>query len=235
MACSDTPSTPGAPRLARTPRPRREEHVGTVEAVIEGVEPKPRVLLRLATEFPAQQRDAFWQVSPGHKALSLPVRNGATVAQAALPSLLKTCVKSGPFAPRALPRFLATMSRSDSRPRPPRGYGFHAALHPHGAPRRVSQDPHSFCRHAPSPLTPDSLMRMRSLLPHQLQASSSSEDWPLPLVSRGRIGFAYAGLASWLSQLVSHSPGLRRTDPFRTAGYPSVPGRSYMVNEQFHG
>ena len=51
------------------------------------------------------------------------------------------------------------MGRSDSRPRPPRGYGFPRGVAPTGAPRRVSQDPHSFCRHAPSPLTPGSLMR----------------------------------------------------------------------------
>jgi hypothetical protein len=39
-----------------------------------------------------------------------------------------------------------------------------------------------------------------SLLPRRLQASSSSEEWPLPvLASRGRIGFAVAGLACSLS------------------------------------
>ena len=148
--------------------------------------------------------------------------------------LLKTCVKSGPFAPRALPRFLATMSRSDSRPRPPRGYGFPRGVAPTRRTTPGLPGPSLLLstRALPThPGQPDACMR--SLLPHQLQASSSSADWPLPLVSRGRIGFAYAGLASWLSQLVSHSPGLRRTDPFRTAGYPSVPGRSYMVNEQF--
>src|SRR5207244_11768209 len=45
-----------------------------------------------------------------------------------LPSVLETCVKSGPLAPRALPRFLATMSRSDSRPTPSDGYGFPSAV-----------------------------------------------------------------------------------------------------------
>ena len=72
---------------------------------------------------------------------------------------METCVKSGPFAPRALPRFLATMSRSDSRPRPPRGYGFPRGVARRRAPRRVSQDPRLVCRHAPSPITPSSPMR----------------------------------------------------------------------------
>ena len=148
--------------------------------------------------------------------------------------LLKTCVKSGPFAPRALPRFLATMGRSDSRPRPPRGYGFPRGVAP---PRRTTPGlpgPSLLLstRALPThPGQPDACMR--SLLPHQLQASSSSADWPLPLVSRGRIGFAYAGLASSPSQLVSHSPGLRRTGPFHALGCPPAPDRGYMVNEQF--
>ncbi len=76
-----------------------------------------------------------------------------------------------------------------------------------------------------------------SLLPHRLQASSPSEDWPLPLASRGRIGFAVAGLTSSLAppfrggSPAASSPG--RTDPFRVLGYPPTPGRSYMSNEQF--
>ena len=56
-----------------------------------------------------------------------------------LPSLLETCVKSGPFAPRALPRFLTTMSRSDSRPTPANGYGFPSAVAP--SPARVAGSP----------------------------------------------------------------------------------------------
>ncbi len=75
-----------------------------------------------------------------------------------------------------------------------------------------------------------------SLLPHRWQASSPSEEWPPPLVSRGRIGFAFAGLASSLSR---QSPVARpaavpgRTDSFRAFGCPHTPSRSYMVNEQF--
>jgi hypothetical protein len=51
-----------------------------------------------------------------------------------------------------------------------------------------------------------------SLLPHRGQASASPADWPLPLVLRGRIGFAIAGLTSSLSSLVSDSPGGRPPD-----------------------
>lgn len=74
-----------------------------------------------------------------------------------------------------------------------------------------------------------------SLLLHRSQASSPSEDWPLPLVSRGRIGFAFAGLTSSLSPRFGRSgPAMvGRTDPFRAVSYPSTPDRSYMVNEQF--
>ena len=128
-----------------------------------------------------------------------------------LPSLLETCVKSGPFAPRALPRFLATMSRSDSRPQPPRGYGFPRGVAP---PQRTTPGLPGpslalSTRALPThPGQPDACVR--SLLPHQLQASSPSEDWPLPLVSRGRIGFACAGLASSLSSFVNDSPGCHR-------------------------
>ena len=149
--------------------------------------------------------------------------------------LLKTCVKSGPFAPRALPRFLATMGRSDSRPRPPRGYGFPRGVAP---PRRTTPG-------LPGPLLllstralpthpgqPDACMR--SLLPHQLQASSSSADWPLPLVSRGRIGFAYAGLASSPSQLVSHSPGRTPDRPVSRSWLPASAGPGLHGERAIH-
>ena len=46
-------------------------------------------LLRYATQFPAQQGDADWQVGLRHTAVSLPVRDGATVTQAAAPFLAR--------------------------------------------------------------------------------------------------------------------------------------------------
>ena len=178
---------------------------------IQGIEPKPRFLLRLATEFPAQQGDPDGQVGLGHKALAFQSVMERRSLKRLLPSTTETCVKSGPFAPRALPRFLATMSRSDSRPWPPRGYGFPrgVARHPRTSPGLPGPSTALSTRALPThPGQPDACVR--SLLPHQLQASSPSEDWPLPLVSRGRIGFASAGLTSSLSQLVSHSPGCHR-------------------------
>jgi hypothetical protein len=74
-----------------------------------------------------------------------------------------------------------------------------------------------------------------SLLPHGWQASPLSAGWPPPLVSRGRIGFACAGLARSLSRRspVARPALFRRTDPFRAVGCPQTPDRSYMVNEQF--
>jgi len=49
---------------------------------------------------------------------------GVQYGQAVLPSSDEACLGSGPFAPRALPRFFATMSRSDSRLEPGRRYAF---------------------------------------------------------------------------------------------------------------
>jgi hypothetical protein len=49
---------------------------------------------------------------------------------------------------------------------------------------------------------------MCSLLPHRWQASAPSEEWPLLLVSRGRIGFACAGLAtSLITTVLCRAPG----------------------------
>ena len=45
-------------------------------------------------------------------------RCGTPRVQAGVPSSCRDMLRSGPFAPRALPRFRATMSRSDSRPWP---------------------------------------------------------------------------------------------------------------------
>src|SRR5205085_1485161 len=45
-------------------------------------------------------------------------------AQAVLTDASKAQLKSGPFAPRELPRFFATTSRSDFRPQPRASYGF---------------------------------------------------------------------------------------------------------------
>ena len=53
------------------------------------------------------------------RTLGLPVRTGAAIAQAGLPSLVSTRLKYSPLAPRALPRFSATMGCSEFRLPPP--------------------------------------------------------------------------------------------------------------------
>ena len=58
--------------------------------------------------------------------------------------LVQACCRQGPFAPRALPRFLATTDPSDSRRVPPPGA------------QRVSQVPCLLFRHVLSPSTPGS-------------------------------------------------------------------------------
>jgi hypothetical protein len=56
------------------------------------------------------------------------------------------------------------------------------------------------------PEQPDACIR--SLLPHRWQASASPAEWPLLLVSRGRIRFACAGLAtSLITTVLCRAPG----------------------------
>jgi hypothetical protein len=154
-----------------------------------------------------------------------------------LPSLLETCVKSGPLAPRALPRFLATMSRSDSRPMPTCGYGF-----PHAVVRLPT-------RAAGSPRTLDS-----SVVTRPPQSPRAARCVQILVTSAPVAGFSTFGRVAaatgftrpnqvrlrWARDFAHHdrpwscarlpSPG--RTGPFRAVSYPSTPDRSYMVNEQ---
>jgi hypothetical protein len=71
-----------------------------------------------------------------------------------------------------------------------------------------------------------------SLLPHRYQASSPSEEWPPPVVSRGRIGFACAGLTSSLAAAVPRRAPDRRTRPDRLVSRIRLP--SYAEPE-LHG
>jgi hypothetical protein len=154
-----------------------------------------------------------------------------------LPSLLETCVTSGPLAPRALPRFLATMSRSDSRPMPTCGYGF-----PHAVVRLPT-------RAAGSPRTLDS-----SVVTRPPQSPRAARCVQILVTSAPVAGFSTFGRVAaatgftrpnqvrlrWARDFAHHdrpwscarlpSPG--RTGPFRAVSYPSTPDRSYMVNEQ---
>ena len=113
------------------------------------------------------------------------------------------------------------MSRSDSRPKPARGYGFHPAVAP--APRRVSRSPPSLCRRAPSPHTPGGPMRARARcfrIGRRLQhlRKSGHRQW----VHEAESGSLALGLASSLASLVSDLP--RGSPPRdRSASRPWLP------------
>ena len=70
------------------------------------------------------------------------------------PPLTETCFQQGPFAPRALPRFFATMGLSDSRPGPlselclPLSRG-PLRGHPAGSPRLLGCSFHARCPQPP--------------------------------------------------------------------------------------
>ncbi len=142
------------------PPPRRLQDVAPVDTVHQGVEPKPRVLLRLATQFPAQQGDTYRQVGLGHKALGFPVRDRATIAQAAVPFVARNMREVRPLRSTGitpLPHYYEPV-RLPAAAAPRLWIPMARCQHP-SAPRRVSQDPSLLCRRAPSPLTPGSPMR----------------------------------------------------------------------------
>jgi len=88
-------------------------------------------------------------------------------------------------------------------------------------PCRVSQVPRLIFPCALSPTTPEGPAGACSLLPCRWQASSSLADWPPPLASRGRIGFACATARRFAS-------------PVSTRWItPSRSGSATRTNEQF--
>jgi len=156
-----------------------------------------------------------------------------------LPSLTKTCVKSGPFAPRPLRRFLATMSRSDSRPRSTYRYGFR-----HVVGRVVTTTTPGL----PGPSTtlstrvlPNRPGRLDgcvcSLLPHRWQASAPPQDWPpssgLTRPNRVRVRWTHVFAVRPLQRSTPGCPRAPGLGPFRVIGCPCTPDRCYMLNEQF--
>jgi hypothetical protein len=193
-------------------------------------------MLRLATQFPAQQGDMYRQVGLGHKTLRFPVRDRAAVAQAAAPFLARNMrevrlLRSTGITP--LPRYYEPV-------RLPAGAGMRlwippcrcAVAHTH---RRVSQDPGLVCHRAPSPITPDSPMRAYARC-----FRTGSRLQHLRKIGRCHwFNEAESGSQSLGSRLRSSRqsfvvrPAVGRTDPFRAVSYPSTPDRSYMLNEQF--
>jgi len=108
--------------------PCGRQHVGPVDPVIQGVEPELRLLLGLLTQLPSQLRDVRRQLDPGlhlrwdrgrvrGRGPAAFFRSG-TVVPADLLTSEETRIRQGTFAPRALPRFLAPLSPSDSPPSP---------------------------------------------------------------------------------------------------------------------
>ncbi len=69
-----------------------------------------------------------------------------------------TRLRSGPFAPRELPRFLTTMGLSDSRPGSPRVMLSPWSVEGKSSTCRASQVPRPICPCAPPPITPESPM-----------------------------------------------------------------------------
>ena len=161
-------------------------------------------------------------------------RNGP-VDQAALLSSDSACPRQGPLAPRALPRFLATMGLSDSRRgRLPVIYS-RPTLRPGPSPRRVSQVPRCDCPSAPSPSTPGcpavaharyfaagSRLHHIGLAGH-IQKHNEAEPGSLALgLTRSQSG-----------RITSFAPHLSvETGPLPVVGYPDTGGRCYVMNKQ---
>jgi hypothetical protein len=170
-------------------RPGCLQRVAPIDPVVERVEPEPRLLLGLVVQLLSQTREALRQGVP--PALGQPVprqvlRSRILGIQAALPSSDFASLRHGPFAPRALPRFLATMGRSDSRPQPrgrlcipapALGYPPHWA----GPPRFLDRSVGARCPHPPR-----RVRRVRlPVASSPVLASASLGAWPLsPSVTR---------------------------------------------------
>ncbi len=138
--------------------------------------------------------------------------------RAGLPPLSETRSKSCPFAPRELPRFNTTMSRSDSRPGPHRGLCIPLKRLDSGyllpcPSRRVSQVPWLALEYMPSPNTPGGPTQ-RSCYPIALVAG-----FPIHLVGRRRQS---CNEAESSSQMLRPFPTL-----LDASGYPYTPGRRF--------
>jgi hypothetical protein len=149
---------------------------------------------------------------------------------------MKTYVKSGPFAPQALPCFVATMGRSDSRPWPPHGYGLPYGVAPR-APRRVSQDSQRLCRRAPSPTTPDdSPGAAARCFPGDSRLHHLWKDGHrrLGVTRSNRVRLRWAHAFAVTGSQPARSPA-RAAEPVRFARWVARPRRTAAtcVNEQF--
>ena len=157
-----TPSTPGAPLLARTRVPRRLQHVAPIDPVVQRVEPELRFLLGLLAQLLSQLRN-FLRQARLLLPLPAPLRwlcRSSVVgfsSKRLSPPLTEACFSARPLRSTGVTRFPATMGLSDSRPEPLPGLCIPAGrwrrLPP--PPRRVSQVPRLICPRALSPTTPE--------------------------------------------------------------------------------
>jgi len=81
------------------------------------------------------------------------------------PPLTETCFQQGPLAPRALPRFFATMGLSDSLPGRPTVMSSRRALVALAPTRQGLQAPRPICPRALSPTTPEGPARCLPVAP----------------------------------------------------------------------
>jgi hypothetical protein len=161
------------------------------------------------------------------------VRSGAS-AQSGLTMRWKAQLKSGPFAPRELPRFFATTSRSDFRPQPLASYGFLARVAESCGPRRRAGSPRDLdqpfdSRPPQSPRQARPGCAARCLVPvgDRLQQirKTGRPHWS----NEAETGSLSLGLGSSPSKgdlPLSPRRASAETGPLRTSGHPRVPTRS---------
>ena len=126
------------------------------------------------------------------------------------------------------------MSRSDSRPRPTRRYGFRRAVavappHHAGSPRTLSPSVDACPPHSPR------TARCVPLLVTSASMTGFSTVGSLAAATgftRPILGSLALGPRLRSRRLLATRPA-NRTDPFPALGCPPAPDRSYMVNEQF--
>ena len=150
----------GRPLVGSHPFPGRLQRVPPIDPVVQSVEPELRLLLGFLAQLLSQTREFLRQrpCSPRFRRDLGPRRlsRSGRLLPAALLSSYRIVLLLRPLRSTVITRFLATMSRSDSRPEPrlrlfiPPGRW----PRPPRPPRRVSQVPPLICLRAPSPTTP---------------------------------------------------------------------------------
>lgn len=203
--------------------PGRPEHVGPVDPVIQRIKPELWLPLRLLVELLSQREDFLRQsidvdgedVSRRRCLRGRFSRRVACVAQAALHVSDSASCQQGSFAPRALPRFVATVTPSDSqrcRTTAVMDFRWRVGYDPAAWASQVPVMLLSLSRCALSPLTPTSRTTAHACA-FIVRAGFASFGRLAAriLVFRGRTGFACA---------TAHTV---RLAGLRTSSYPTRP------------